>query len=65
MFMRLSLSPKTHTLFVHIIPKAEICLVAYKNEVQDVGMVFDLLTDGLPKRHISQLYLHWFEVVKS
>jgi len=41
------LSSKEHILFVHVTTKAEICLVIEENEVQEIRMVFDSLTDGL------------------
>jgi len=50
MLMCLSLSPRSHVLFVHVITKVEICPLNEENEVQEVRMVFDPLTYGLTKR---------------
>ena len=41
--------PEAHILFVHVTTKVDICLVTEKNEVQEMRMVFDSLTDVLPK----------------
>jgi len=52
MHIRLSLSPcaPNHIiLFVHVTTKAEMCLVTEENEVQEIRIVFDSLTDNLPK----------------
>jgi len=41
--------PKAHILFVNVTTKMEICLVTDIKEFQEIRMVFDSLTDGLPK----------------
>jgi len=46
--MRLNLSPKVHILFVHMTTKVEVYFIA-KNDVQEIKMFFDSLTDDLPE----------------
>jgi len=54
MFMRLSLIPNTHSLFVHMTTAVEICLVIEKNKIHETRMICGSLADNLPKcTHLS------------
>jgi len=44
-----SIDPKAHILFVHVTTEVEICLINEKNEVQELSMFLNSLTDGLSK----------------
>jgi len=56
MLMKLNLSPKAHIFLFMLGTKVEICLVTEKNELQEIKMIFDSLTDGCPNARLSTLF---------
>jgi len=48
-WVKLSLSTKAHMLFVQVTTTVEICLVVERNVSPRIEVVFNSLTDGLPK----------------
>ena len=57
MFMRLSLGPNSHVLYVNLSAKVSVCFINKENQVQKVRVVFNSPTDALTKG--KPLCLDW------